>query len=175
MSDSTSLPLRYVGNCGVKVSNICLGAMTFGERPKAVGSESYVDAHMNFCFSLLQGVALPGQCDEELAHSLLDKFVALGGNFVDTADVYSGGVSEKIVGSWLKKQEREKIVLATKVRFPTGTGPNDVGLSRKHIMFAVEESLKRLDTPYIDLYQAKMKKYPIYLPRSFFSIDPLLG
>ncbi|XP_065840538.1 1-deoxyxylulose-5-phosphate synthase YajO-like [Oscarella lobularis] len=125
-----SLPLRYLGDCGVKVSNICLGAMTFGEQS-----------------------SLGVQCDEQLSHSLLDKFVAFGGNFVDTADIYSGGNSEKIVGSWLKKQEREKIVLATKVRQPTGTSPNDVGLSRKHIMFAVEESLKRLDTPYIDLYQ----------------------
>eukprot|EP00118_Oscarella_pearsei_P006674 m.30604 g.30604 ORF g.30604 m.30604 type:complete len:364 (+) comp31367_c0_seq1:145-1236(+) len=130
---SSSIGVRYLGNCGLKVSNICLGAMTFGARPK--------------------GPSLPGQCDEELSHKLLDRYVELGGNFVDTANVYSQGVSETIVGSWLKKQEREKIIVATKVRCAMGDDPNSVGLSRKHITFAVEESLKRLGTHYIDLYQ----------------------
>ncbi|XP_062521407.1 1-deoxyxylulose-5-phosphate synthase YajO-like [Corticium candelabrum] len=125
--------IRYVGNCGLKVSNISLGAMTFGARK--------------------EGIKLPGQCDETASHALLDKFVEMGGNFVDTADVYSDGKSEEIVGTWLQKQEREKIVLATKVRFPMGKGVNDTGLSRKHIMFGVEQSLKRLQTHYIDLYQ----------------------
>ncbi|XP_062521595.1 1-deoxyxylulose-5-phosphate synthase YajO-like [Corticium candelabrum] len=125
--------IRYIGNCGLKVTNICLGAMTFGERK--------------------EGINLPGQCDETASHALLDKFVEMGGNFVDTADSYSGGKSEQIIGTWLQKQEREKIVLATKVRFTTGKGVNDIGLSRKHIMFGVEQSLKHLQTHYIDLYQ----------------------
>lgn len=96
---------------------------------------------------------LPGQTDEAAAHSLLDKFVEMGGNFIDTADVYSAGRSEEYVGSWLAKQDREQFVIATKVRFPTAAGPNDVGLSRKHILNNVELSLKRLNTSYIDLYQ----------------------
>lgn len=114
---------------------------------------------------------MPGQCDEAAAHALMDKFVEMGGNFIDTADAYAQGKSEEIVGSWLQKQDREKwadkavcrlicwplaacrIVLATKVMFPMGSGPNDTGLSRKHITFAVEQSLKRLKTNYIDLYQ----------------------
>jgi aryl-alcohol dehydrogenase-like predicted oxidoreductase len=96
---------------------------------------------------------LPGQTDEAAAHALLDKFAEMGGNFIDTADLYSAGRSEEYVGSWLAKQDREKFVIATKVRFPTGPGPNDVGLSRKHILNNVELSLKRLKTNYIDLYQ----------------------
>lgn len=69
------------------------------------------------------------------------------------ADVYGGGLSEEVVGSWLQKQNREALVIATKVRFPMGSGPNDGGLSRKHILAGVEESLKRLQTSYIDLLQ----------------------
>lgn len=71
----------------------------------------------------------------------------------NAADVYGGGLSEEVVGSWLQKQNREALVIATKVRFPMGSGPNDGGLSRKHILAGVEESLKRLQTSYIDLLQ----------------------
>jgi aryl-alcohol dehydrogenase-like predicted oxidoreductase len=84
---------------------------------------------------------------------MMDRFVAVGGNFIDTANVYSTGISEEIVGRWLKKQPRNDLVIATKVRFPMGSGPNDVGLSRKHILYSVEASLRRLQTDYIDLYQ----------------------
>jgi aryl-alcohol dehydrogenase-like predicted oxidoreductase len=132
-AQSAQCAIRYVGNCGLKVSSICLGAMTFGERSGQL--------------------KLPGQCSEETAHELMDKFVQMGGNFIDTADVYSQGRSEEIVGTWMQKHDREKIVIASKVRFPTGSGPNDTGLSRKHIMFAVDQSLKRLQTDYIDIYQ----------------------
>jgi len=88
---------------------------------------------------------------------MLDRFVELGGNFIDTADVYS--TSEELIGRWLTKRSesnpkfRESLVIATKGRNPTGLGPNDVGLGRKHLMAAVESSLKKLQVSYIDLYQ----------------------
>ncbi|MEZ4647114.1 MAG: aldo/keto reductase, partial [Chloroflexota bacterium] len=100
--------------------------------------------------------------DEAAAHAILDEAVALGCNFIDTADVYSrwvegndGGVSETIIGNWLMHTDvrRENLVIATKVRGQMGTGPNDQGLSRQHILNAVEASLDRLQTDYIDLYQ----------------------
>ncbi len=115
---------RYLGRTGLKVSELCLGAMTFGR-----------------------------ELSEADSHQMLDRFVAAGGNFIDTADVYTTGASETIVGSWLKRQRRDDIVIATKVRFPMGEGPNDVGLSRKHILSGVDSSLRRLQTDYIDLYQ----------------------
>ena len=115
---------RYLGRTGLKVSEICLGAMTFGR-------ESSV----------------------EESYSMLDYFKDAGGNFIDTADVYSMGSSEEVLGHWLKKQNRDDFIIATKVRFNMGDGPNDLGLSRKHILNAVDASLKRLATDYIDLYQ----------------------
>ena len=117
---------RFLGHTGLRVSELCLGAMTFGRQNEAT---------------------------EEESHAMLDRFVAVGGNFIDTANVYSTGVSEEIVGKWLRRQRRDDLVIATKVRFPMGTGPNDLGLSRKHILSSVESSLKRLQTDYIDLYQ----------------------
>jgi len=115
---------RYLGQTGLKVSELCLGAMTFGR-----------------------------ESSEELSFQMLDRFVAAGGNFIDTADVYSRGVSEEILGRWLKDRARDDFVIATKVRFPMGDGPNEAGLSRKHILAGVEASLRRLGTGYIDLYQ----------------------
>ena len=106
--------------------NSVLGAMTFGRENEATEEESF---------------------------QMMDRFVAAGGNFIDTANVYSTGISEEIVGRWLKKQPRDDLVIATKVRFPMGSGPNDLGLSRKHILSSVEASLRRLQTDYIDLYQ----------------------
>ncbi len=117
---------RFLGHTGLRVSELCLGAMTFGRQNEAT---------------------------EEESHAMLDRFVVVGGNFIDTANVYSTGVSEEIVGKWLRRQQRDDLVIATKVRFPMGTGPNDLGLSRKHILSSVEASLKRLQTDYIDLYQ----------------------
>lgn len=82
---------RYLGETGLKVSNICLGTMTFGKNPE--------------------------DCKEDLAHKILDEFIAKGGNFIDTADIYSHGLSEEIIGRWLVKQpKRNKIILATKLR-----------------------------------------------------------
>jgi aryl-alcohol dehydrogenase-like predicted oxidoreductase len=117
---------RFLGHTGLRVSELCLGAMTFGRQNEAT---------------------------EEESHAMLDRFVAAGGNFIDTANVYSTGISEEIVGKWLLRQRRDDLVIATKVRFPMGTGPNDLGLSRKHILSSIEASLKRLQTDYIDLYQ----------------------
>ncbi len=117
---------RYLGKSGLRVSELCLGAMTFGRENEATEEESF---------------------------QMMDHFVAAGGNFIDTANVYSAGISEEIVGHWLKKQRRDDLVIATKVRFPMGTGPNHLGLSRKHILSSAEASLRRLQTDYIDLYQ----------------------
>ena len=115
---------RYLGKTGLKVSELCLGTMTFGR-----------------------------ETDETLSRQMLDKFVEASGNFIDTADVYSQGISEEVVGRWLKDRQRDDLIIATKVRFPMGKEPNDVGLNRKHIMAGIEASLRRLQTDYIDLYQ----------------------
>jgi aryl-alcohol dehydrogenase-like predicted oxidoreductase len=103
-----------------------------------------------------------GSCaDEATCFAILDKFVASGGNFIDTANLYAKGESERILGRWLAKHPelRSRLVIATKVRNPVDgatAGPNDLGLSRAHIMQAVEDSLARLQTPYIDLYQCHL-------------------
>jgi aryl-alcohol dehydrogenase-like predicted oxidoreductase len=115
---------RFLGKTGLKVSELCLGAMTFGR-----------------------------EADEATSRRILDRFIEAGGNFIDTADVYTQGASEEIVGRWLKGKNRDDFIIATKVRFPMGQGPNDAGLSRKHILAGVEASLRRLSTDYIDLYQ----------------------
>ena len=117
---------RYLGKTGLRVSELCLGAMTFGRADEATEKDSF---------------------------AIMNRFVEKGGNFIDTANVYTTGVSEEIVGRWLTKRNRDDLVIATKVRFPMGEGPNDLGLSRKHICSAVEASLRRLQTDYIDLYQ----------------------
>ena len=118
---------RTLGSTGTIVSAQCLGAMTFGN-----------------------------ESDEETAHEQLDLFVERGGNFVDTADVYSRGRSEEIIGRWLaaRPDMRDRIVIATKGRFPMGEGPNDAGLSRTHLGRALDASLRRLGVDVIDLYQA---------------------
>lgn len=115
---------RFLGKTGLKVSELCLGAMTFGR-----------------------------ESTEAESVQMLDRFCAAGGNFIDTANVYSRGISEEIVGRWLRDKRREDLVIATKVRFGMGEGPNDVGMSRKHILASVEASLRRLGTDYVDLYQ----------------------
>ncbi len=116
---------RYLGRTGVEISAITLGAQTFG-----------------------WSVA------PEPAFALLDQYVEAGGNYIDAADSYNKGESERIVGRWVKDRGvRDRLLLGTKVFFPTGTGPNEAGLSRKHIQQSVEESLRRLGTDVIDLYQ----------------------
>ena len=115
---------RRLGTTGLMVSELCLGTMTFGR-----------------------------ELDVDGSRAMIHRFLEAGGNFIDTADVYEQGASEEIVGRALKDVSREDVVLATKVRFPMGEGPNDVGLSRKHIISGCDASLGRLGTDYIDLYQ----------------------
>ena len=136
---------RYLGKTGLKVSELCLGTMTFGR-----------------------------ETDETTSYSMLDRFVEAGGNFIDTADVYSQGVSEEIVGSWLPMASRDDLVIATKVRFGMGDGPNDVGLSRKHILSGVEASLRRLGTDYIDLYQVHCWDKRTPLEETLSTLDGLV-
>ena len=116
-----------LGQSGLKVSRACLGAMNFGTSENA-------------------------PCDEVEAKRIIDSFLEQGHNFIDTANVYTGGQSEQVVGRAIK-EKRHSVVLATKARGPQGTGPNDMGTSRVHLQRALEASLKRLDTDYIDLYQ----------------------
>ncbi|HEU5158445.1 MAG TPA: aldo/keto reductase [Streptosporangiaceae bacterium] len=121
-----------LGTSGIKVSRICLGMMSYGDRAVR---EWYL-----------------GEDDGEL---VMRRAVESGVTFFDTADAYSGGVSEVRTGRLLGKffSRREDYVLATKIYFPTGDGPNDRGLSRKHIMAGIDASLTRLGTSYVDLYQ----------------------
>ncbi|MFF2820479.1 aldo/keto reductase [Kitasatospora cineracea] len=119
-----------LGNSGLKVSRACLGTMNFGP-PGGVGV---------------------GSCDEAEARRIVDAFTGSGHNFIDTADAYTGGQSEHIIGRAIKGQ-RETVVLATKAFLPQGSGANERGLSRVHLTRALEASLRRLGTDYIDLYQ----------------------
>jgi aryl-alcohol dehydrogenase-like predicted oxidoreductase len=98
-------------------------------------------------------MTLGREVDEAESRRILDRFVDAGGTFIDTADVYSRGGSEEVIGRWLPGRRRDDLVIATKVRGAMGDSPNQVGLSRKHILEAVEASLRRLGTDYIDLYQ----------------------
>ncbi|OON68469.1 aldo/keto reductase [Hymenobacter sp. CRA2] len=121
-----------LGNTGLKVSRICLGTMTYG-RP----TERW-----------------PWALEEEASRPFIQQALELGINFFDTADVYSNGASEEVLGRALRDfAKRDEVVLATKVYNPMGPDPNNRGLSRKHIMSAIDASLKRLGTDYVDLYQ----------------------
>jgi len=123
---------RLLGRSGLKISTLTLGTMTFG------GQGAF---------------AKTGNTDVAGAQRQIDMCIEAGVNSIDTADIYSAGLSEEIVGEALAGGRREKMILATKVRFPTGTkGPNECGLSRHHIVRACEASLKRLRTDHIDLY-----------------------
>lgn len=127
--------LRNLGRSGLKVSPLCLGAMNFG----------------NDAFG----------CDEKTSIDIIHAYLDAGHNFIDTANVYSGTKSETIVGKAVKGR-RESVVVATKFASPLGPGPFESGGSRKAIMQAVEDSLRRLDTDYIDLYQ--MHRYDFDTP-----------
>ena len=118
---------RTLGRSGCAVSTMCLGTMTFGTETGEAG-----------------------------AHQQLDEFIDAGGTLVDTADVYSGGTSEEIIGRWFASrpaQVTERVVLATKGRFPLGGAPNDAGLSAVHLTRALDASLRRLGRDAVDLYQ----------------------
>lgn len=124
--------IRLLGRTGLKVSEVCLGTWTFGNLP---GRDE-----------------VAGSAEAE-SLTILNAYLDQGGNFIDTADEYAEGRSEEILGRGLKGR-RHDVVLATKVFFPFGKGPNRKGLSRKHIFEGIEGSLRRLQTDYTDLYQA---------------------
>ena len=136
---------RFMGHTGLKVSELCLGTMTFAR-----------------------------EADEQASHAMLSRFTEAGGTFIDTADVYSTGESETTIGRWLRGQPRDDLVIATKVRFPMGSGPNQVGLSRKHILAGVEASLKRLQTDYLDLYQVHCWDARTPLEETLSTLDTLV-
>jgi aryl-alcohol dehydrogenase-like predicted oxidoreductase len=145
---------RNLGRTGLKVSELCLGSMQFG-----------------------------WTADEPTAQKILDDAYAAGINFIDTADVYSkwadgnpGGVAETIIGNWMKKSAipRQNLVIATKVRGRMGDGPNDEGLSRTHILQAVEDSLRRLGTDYIDLYQVHWYDENTPIEETLSTMDDLI-
>lgn len=120
------MDVRNLGNSGTIVSEFALGTMTFG-----------------------------AEADEQASHAILERYLEAGGNFVDTADVYTAGASESIIGRWLARNpgRRDGVVIATKGRFPMGGGPNHLGLSRTHLRTALDASLRRLGVEHIDLYQ----------------------
>lgn len=145
---------RNLGNTGLKVSELCLGTMQFG-----------------------------WTADEETSRQVLSAAYEAGINFFDTADIYSrwvegnpGGVAEEIIGRWMQDKEipREQVVLATKVRGRMGDGPNDIGLSRAHILQAVEGSLRRLKTDYIDLYQTHFYDEDTPIEETLSALDDLV-
>ena len=145
---------RKLGRTGLKVSELCMGTMQFG-----------------------------WTADEPQAQQILSQAYEAGLQFIDTADVYSrwvegnpGGVAEAILGRWMKASQipRDRLVLATKVRGRMGIGPNDEGLSRAHIMNAVEASLKRLDTDYIDLYQVHYYDENTPIEETLTALDDLV-
>jgi len=145
--------IRRMGRTGLKVSAICLGTMTFGN-----------------------------QCDEATSFAIMDRAYDGGVFFFDTADVYplggeagAQGRTEEIIGRWLRERGlRDRIVLATKCRGAMGPGPNDAGLSRKHIMEAIEGSLRRLQTDYIDLYQVHSPDPETPIDETLRALDDLV-
>jgi aryl-alcohol dehydrogenase-like predicted oxidoreductase len=137
---------RFMGRIGLKVAEICLGTQTFG-----------------------------WGADEATAHALADRYVAAGGNFFDTSNIYNKGESERMLGAWLKgRGDRSRFVIATKVFFPVGEGPNDTGLSRKHICDQIDASLRRLQTDYVDLYQMHCFDASTPLDETLRALDDLV-
>jgi aryl-alcohol dehydrogenase-like predicted oxidoreductase len=137
---------RYFGNTGLKISEVALGTQTFG-----------------------------WGADKKQAFALADLYTEVGGNFFDTANIYNQGAAESMLGSWLSERgQRASRVVASKVFFPTGEGPNDTGLSRKHIFTSIEESLRRLQTDYIDLYQMHCFDASSPLEETLRALDDLI-
>ncbi len=135
---------RTLGRTGMRVSEVCLGTMTFGDQV------SEADAIT-------------------ITHAAIDK----GVNFIDTANMYVKGKSEEIVGKALKGR-RDDVILASKVGIQVGAGPNDIGLSSKHIKKSVEDSLRRLDTEYLDIYYAHLPDYTTPIETSLRAFDDLV-
>jgi len=136
----------FVGNSGLVISELGMGTQTFG-----------------------------WGADEKTAFAMADRFVEAGGLLFDTSSTYNAGASEAMLGSWMKERGcRNAVVVATKVFFPTGDGPNDFGLSRRHILSSVEESLRRLQTDFIDLYQAHCFDMSTPLEETLSTFDDLV-
>ncbi len=148
---------RNLGASGVRVSTLCLGAMTFGEADEK---------------SFMHQVG----CDEPTSHAILDRALELGINFIDTADVYGqDGLSERVIGNWFAgRGRRDQVVLATKFRFVMGDGPNRSGASRYRIMRCVDDSLRRLRTDRIDLYQIHMQDLAVDEDETLRALDDLV-
>ncbi|MBI3766154.1 MAG: aldo/keto reductase, partial [Ignavibacteriales bacterium] len=146
--------MQYVslGNSGLKVSRLCLGVMTYGSPEWR-----------------------PWILTEEQGRPFIKHALEKGINFFDTADMYSLGKSEEILGRAIKDfAGRDQVIVATKVFFRMGPGPNDQGLSRKHIMDAIDASLKRLGTDYIDLYQIHRWDYHTPIEETLDALDDLV-
>ncbi|HKA90245.1 MAG TPA: aldo/keto reductase [Haliangiales bacterium] len=146
---------RTLGRSGLMVSRLCLGAMTFGDSR-----------------TFMQGVT----SSDEQARRVLDAALEAGIDFVDTANVYGEGRSEEVLGEWLGAR-RPRVVVATKCRFPLGpdaSGPNQYGLGRKHIIQACEDSLRRLRSDYIDLYQVHMQDRSVPIEETLRALDDLV-
>ena len=146
------MKMRFLGKSGIRVSELCLGTMTFGSnvRMKRLGA-----------------------LDQKEADVIVDMAIDKGINFFDTADQYSEGQSEEILGKALGKR-RKSVVLATKVRARMSANPNDVGLSRHHIIEGCDTSLKRLDADYIDLYQVHSFDSHTPLEETLRALDDLV-
>src|SRR5579863_7508737 len=145
---------KNLGNTGLKVSELCLGCMTYGVPERG--------DH-------------PWTLPEEQSRPLLRQAVELGINFFDTANSYSDGTSEEIVGRALKDfARRDELVLATKVYFPMSKGPNGRGLSRKAIFTAIDASLQRLGTDYVDLYQIHRWDYTTPIEETLEALDDVV-
>jgi aryl-alcohol dehydrogenase-like predicted oxidoreductase len=145
--------MRTLGRTGMKVAALCLGGNTFG-----------------------------WTTDQKASEAVLDAYMEAGGNFIDTADIYSrwapgnkGGESETALGTWMAaRRNRPAVIVATKLGGPMGPGPNDAGLSRRHMMEAVEASLTRLQTDYLDVYQAHWDDRDTPLDEALRGFDDLV-
>ena len=149
---------RSLGSAGVKVSTVCLGAMTFGEADEK---------------SFMHQVG----ADEATSHAILDRALELGVNFIDTADVYGqDGLSERVIGAWFDARAgaRDQVVVATKFRFTMGGGPNRSGASRYRIVRCAEDSLRRLRTDRLDLYQIHAQDITVAEDETLRALDDLV-
>lgn len=148
---------RNLGHSGLSVSTLCLGTMTFGEADEN---------------SFMHGVG----ASEEVSFSIMDKALDAGINFFDTADVYGqDGLTERVIGKWFAdRKRRDEVVLATKCRFRMAPGPLGTGASRRRIVRAVEDSLRRLQTDRIDLYQIHMQDIDTPEQETLRALDDLV-
>lgn len=148
---------RNLGRTGLKVSSLCLGGMTFGEADEN---------------SMMHNIS----SSESEAHEIIDRALDGGINFIDTADVYGqNGLSERVLGNWFDKTgRRDDVVLATKFRFRMSEGPNGTGASRRRIIQTCEDSLRRLKTDHIDLYQIHMQDIETPEDETLRALDDLV-